>query len=156
MKHALALAVILVFLCVSRCDAQVKFQPFISTGVTTAWQTDVHSAVESGGVAVIVPVSKKFFLRPVVSAGRVIPFSAVNPFPVVQAGGLLGYHTTKRLSLLGGYLETIQLPASGTLYLPTAVVSTATRIHGRWGVYTPVTFNQKAWGASLQIGYTWP
>ena len=153
MKYIIAF--VFASICVSSCDAQVNFQSFASTGITTAWQTGVHSAVETGGAALIVPISKRFFLRPVATAGRAFPLSPAKPFPIVQVGGLVGYRLMKRTSVLGGYLETIQMPKTGALYLPTAVVSTATRIYGHWGIYTPVTFNQKAWGASLQLGYTW-
>jgi hypothetical protein len=111
--------------------------------------------VVTGGAAAIVPVSKKFFLRPVVAVGKVVPLSPANSFPVFQAGGLVGYRATKRVSVLGGYLETMQFPKLGALYLPTATAALAVRVHGHLSAFCPATFNQKAWGLSGQLGLTW-
>ncbi len=146
--------VILALVCVSLSGAQVKIQAFVSTGVTTAWTTGVRSVVTTGGAAALVPVSKKWFVRPVVAAGRVISLSPAKSFPLVQAGGLVGYRATKRVSVLGGYLETMQFPKPGALYLPTAVVSTAIHISRHLGVFVPATFNEKALGLSGQFGVT--
>ena len=134
-------------------EQTIKLQPFVGSGVTRAWATGIRIVTTTGGVAAVVPLHKKFFLRPMIAGGKVVPLSSASSFPVFQAGALLGYRVTKRFSVLGGYLETIQFPKSGALYLPTAVVSTATRIHGRWGIYTPIALNRLVGGCSVQIGY---
>jgi hypothetical protein len=158
------LVVVLSFLALGSFCAQAqeskrqwKLNPFVGSGVTTAWKNGSQSLVVAAGTAAIIPIpiTKKLFLRPVVCAGKVLPLSTAQPFPFVQAGSLLGYRAIKRTSILAGYLETIQFPKSGTLYLPTSVFSTATKIHGGWGVYTPVILNAKAWGISLQVGYNY-
>jgi hypothetical protein len=135
-------------------DRNVKYQPFVGSGITTAWGSGAHSVVSTAGVAIVVPITAKFFLRPVIATGEVLPLTTLQKFPVAQLGGLVGYRATKRTAVLAGCLETMQFPKIGTIYLPTFVVSTATQIHGRWGIYTPTTFNSKAWGMSVQLGYT--
>ena len=139
----------------SIANAQILKQPFIGSGITTAWSNGAHSVVATAGFALVVPVSKKFFIRPVISAGEVVPLSTAKSFPVFQAGCLVGYRLTKKFSALSGFAETIQLPQAGPVYLPTALISTATRLHGRWGIFTPITINARGYGASLQLGYTW-
>jgi hypothetical protein len=135
-------------------DRNVKYQPFVGSGIATAWTNGAHSVISTAGVAAVIPIRNKFFLRPVGAVGEVLPLATLQKFPVAQLGGLVGYKAAKRFAALAGFSETVQFPKTGTLYLPTAIISTATRIHGRWGIYTPTTFNSKAWGMSVQLGYT--
>jgi len=139
-------------------EYSVHIQPFISDGIAVSRVNGTKNDVLTVGVAVVIPVHKKLFVRPVVGAGKSFAIDPAKPtpsVPVVQAGALVGYHATKRFSPIAGYVETMQFPKTGALYLPTLVLSTATRIHGHWGVYTPFTLNARSYGIAAQLGYTW-
>jgi hypothetical protein len=133
----------------------VKFNPFAGSGVTTAWKDGSRSVVSTAGMALIVRLSPKVFVRPVAGVGAIVPLKTLDSFRVVQAGALVGYRIAKRFSVLAGGGETMQFPRTGALYLPTALFSSATRIHGCFGVYTPVTLNGKGYGVSVQAGCIW-
>jgi hypothetical protein len=139
-------------------DRNVHAQPFMSNGISVSRANGMKSDILTVGVAAIVPISKKFFARPIVAAGRsfaIDPPKPVLSVPVFQAGALLGYHATKRFSPVAGFVEAMQFPKTGVnLYLPTLVISTATRVYGHWGIYTPFTVNAKSYGLAIQLGYT--
>lgn len=130
-----------------------KFNPFIGSGVTTAWSDGSRSVVSTAGMAVIVPITKRFFARPLVGTGAVLPIATREPFRVAQIGTLAGYRVIRRTSILAGFAETMQFPKTGAVYLPTFVTSTATRICGAFGIYTPIMLNSKGWGISVQCGF---
>jgi hypothetical protein len=136
-----------------------QLQLFTSEGVTVNRATGAKSDVWTGGVGFVVPKKTKFFGKAFGAAGNVFALNPAKPtprVPVLQVGGLVGYRATKRLSLLTGYIETMQFPStSSNLYLPTFVAVAATRIHGHWSVFTPCTVNEKSWGCSGQLAYVW-
>lgn len=139
-------------------DQNVHAQPFVSNGISVSRANGTKSDVLTVGVAAIVPISGKFFARPVVAIGRSFAIDPLKPapsVPVFQAGALLGYHATKRFSPVAGFVEAMQFPKTGVnLYLPTLVVSTATRVYGHWGIFTPFTVNARSYGFAIQLGYT--
>lgn len=138
-------------------ERSVLIQPFVSDGFFASRVNGANTDLLTAGVAVIAPVSKKFFVRPLVAAGRSFAIDPPKPTPsvsVFQVGALVGYRVVKRFSALTGFQETVQFPKSGTLYLPTFVVSTATRFHGRWGILTPFSVNARSYGICAQLAYT--
>ncbi len=140
-------------------ERTIHLQPFAGAGISVSRANGTESFVTTAGTAVIVPITKKFFLRPVIGAGKSFPLNPPKPtvsVPILQFGSLIGYRATKRTAVLSGFIETIQFPKAGAnVYLPTFVASTATRIHGHWGIYTPFVINARSYGLSLQLGYTW-
>ena len=139
-------------------DRNVRLQPFASDGLSVSRANGVKSDVVTAGMAAVAPISKKVFIRPFVAAGKSFAIDPPKPtpsVPVLQAGAVMGYHATKRFSLVSGFVETMQFPSTGTLYLPTFVASTVTRIHGNWGLFTPFTVNERSYGIAVQLGYTW-
>lgn len=151
-------AMIALILPLSAQEHNVRLQPFASDGFSVSRVNGTKSDIVTAGMAVVAPISEKFFIRPFVGAGRSFAIEPSQPtpsVPVLQVGTVVGYHATKRFSLVSGFMENAQFPATGTLYLPTFVASTVTRIHGRWGLFTPFTVNQRSYGIAAQLGYTW-
>jgi hypothetical protein len=140
-------------------ERNFQWQVFASDGLSINRASGAKSDVLTANFAVVAPKKTKIFIKSFVGTGRSFAINPAKPtssVPVFQVAALLGYRATKRFSPLAGYIETMQFPAtSGNLYLPTFVVTTATRIHGHWGIYTPFTVNQKSWGFAAQLGYTW-
>jgi hypothetical protein len=136
-----------------------QWQFFASDGLSVNRATGAKSDVFTANFAVVAPRKTKFFVKSFVGTGRSFAIDPAKPtpsVPVLQVGALLGYRATKRFSPLVGYIESMQFPStSANLYLPTFVATTATRIHGRWGIYTPFTVNSRSIGGALQLGYTW-
>jgi len=137
-------------------SAQVKKQVFVGSGVVTPWDGGSRTVSTTGGVALVVPLTQKLFMRPVVGAGSITSVKTGRSFPTIQAACLVGWRVTKRTAILGGGGSTFLFPPMApNRVLPTAIFSTATQIHGRWAVFTPVSFNEKGIGVAAQIGYTW-
>lgn len=139
-------------------SAQVKRQAAVGVSAiaprveTAAPATTVHVAF-----ALIVPAGKKFFLRPVVTLAEVNPTpEGKKNFLSVSGIGLVGFRVNPAFSVLGGWGVTINLPAGQpATKLPTVAFSTATKINGHFGVFTPVTVTSKGVGIATQLGVTW-
>lgn len=150
-----ALQILLLFSLGFTAEAQTKKQLFIGSGVTTAWTNGSQGVVTVTGFALVVPMTEKIFVRPVVAAGEAIPLTSAKSFPILQGGCLVGYRATGNFSLLSGFAEIMQFPSTGAVYLPTIPISTATRVDKHWGIFTPVTINARGYGVSVQLGYSW-
>ena len=133
----------------------LKLNPFVGSGIAISWADGSRSVISTTGMAIILPITRRIFVRPLVATGAVLPLTTHEPFRLVQFGGLAGYQVTRRTSTLVGFAETIQFPKTGSIYLPTLLVSTATRIHRCFGLYTPIAITQKAWSFSVQAGCSW-
>jgi hypothetical protein len=160
----LSVMVILVFLSAFPLLAQeasrnYQYQLFTSNAISVNRASGAKSDVWTGDFAIVAPKKTRFFVKSFVGAGSVFaldPAKVTPRVPVLQAAALLGYRATKRFSPLAGYIETMQFPkTSANLYLPTFVVTTATRVHGHWGIYTPFTVNARSYSFAAQLGYTW-
>lgn len=134
-------------------SAQTNTWLLVGSSINTAWSSGRHSAVLSEGIAVTLPLTQRVFIRPGVVVSEVDPLYDAKGFPMLQPACMLGLRATKRFAVLSGFAETIQIPRSGAVYLPTLQISTATRIKSHWGIFTPISFNQKGYGLSLQLGY---
>ncbi|MDR3581707.1 MAG: hypothetical protein P4L67_00330 [Candidatus Pacebacteria bacterium] len=157
----------LLWICVAAISASPLFaqqrnfqmQLFVSDGISVNRASGAKSDALTANFAIVAPRKTKFFVKSFIGTGRSFAINPAKPtpsVPVFQVGALVGYHATKRFSPLAGYIEAMQFPAtSGNLYLPTFIVTTATRIHGHWGIYTPFTVNEKSYCGSAQLGYTW-
>ena len=140
-------------------ERNFQLQLFTSEGVSVNRATGAKSDVWTGGFGFVAPKKTKFFGKAFGAAGDVFALNPAKPtprVPVLQVGGLVGDRVTKRLSLLTGYIETMQFPStSSNLYLPTFVAVAATRIHGHVSFFAPCTVNEKSWGCSGQLAYVW-
>ena len=93
-------------------EYSIHAQSFVSDSISVSRANGRKGDVLTGGVAVVVPVYKKLFVRPVVGAGKsfaINPPKATPSVPVIQAGTLVGYHATKRFSPIVGFTETMDL-----------------------------------------------
>ena len=140
-------------------ERNFQLQLFTSEGVSVNRATGAKSDVWTGGFGFVAPKKTKFFGKAFGAAGDVFALNPAKPtprVPVLQVGGLVGDRVTKRLSLLTGYIETMQFPStSRNLYLPTFVAVAATRINGHVSFFAPCTVNEKSWGCSGQLAYVW-
>ena len=146
---------VILLLSASNMEAQIAKQAFFGSGLSVAWSNGAKTSTSTVGFALVMHVSKKIFLRPVVSGGEVVPLNSAQAFPMIQGGCLFGYRATQRFSVLSGFAETVQFPKAGEVYLPTALISTAIRVRGHWGIFAPITVTARGYSISLQTGYTW-
>jgi hypothetical protein len=140
-------------------ERNFQYQLFASDGLSVNRASGAKSDVLTANFAIVAPKKTKFFVKSFVGAGRSFALDPAKPtpsVPILQVAALVGYRATKRFSPLAGYIEVMQFPAtSANLYLPTFVATTATRIHGHWGIYTPFTVNSRSYSFAAQLGYTW-
>ena len=137
--------------------AQVKKQVFFGAGATAARVTGTPAIPVSGGFALVVPLNKRIFLRPVAAGGFAKPtVPNKSAFPTLQTGGMIGFRASQNFAVLVGGAETFTFPAGKPVSkLPTLIFSSATKISKHCGVFTPVTINARGVSASIQFGYTW-
>ena len=135
--------------------AVVKRQIFFGTGLVAPFEgTKAVSTI--GGIAAILPISSRVFLRPLVGAGANWPLNGGSAVPLLQAGTLLGFKANAHVSLLVGGAMIASFPADKPVAIvPTALFSSAIRLTPHWGIFTPIAVNKKAAGLQVQVGYTW-
>lgn len=134
-------------------NAQTTNWLIVGSGINTTWSSGTRSIMITEGFATTLPINQKIFARLGIAVSEIDPLNNAKNFPMIQPICMMGYRVTKRVAVLSGFAETIQLPQSGLIYLPTFQISTAIRIKSHWGIFTPLSFNEKGYGLTLQLGY---
>lgn len=156
MKQSVLVTILVLGLASSAHALEVHPQVFVGSGFTHSMTAGPDSVATTGGIALVVPVSERFFVRGVVGAGAVVPLAdSADEFPVLQAGALVGRQINSRFSLLAGVAATVLFTPKETLTLPTGIISLFTQIWGPWGVFAPLSYHERGVGFQLQLGYTW-
>lgn len=143
--------------CEAATKTKVKKQVFAGVGYSIPRGVGVEAQTKMAGVAVLVPIAPKFFVRPFAVGGISDPVVSAKPTSrFLQTGMMIGLKATPRFTVLAGGAETFIFPQrKPTLRLPTAIVSTGTKLTAHWGVFTPLTIHEKSVAGALQLGYTW-
>ena len=153
------LFVIVCFLLLAVMQAQagpVKKQVFFGSGLVSPWSGGTKSLSMAGGFAVILPVSQKMFLRPLIAGGANVPLNSATSVPLLQMGALVGFKFSTRVAILsGGALIVAFPPGKPSTVLPTALFSSAWKLTRKWGISTPIAVNKKGAMLAFQVGYTW-
>lgn len=150
--------VVCVPVCAGVVEAQIKRQAAVGvSAVAPRLETVTPATTVHGGFALIVPVAKRLFVRPVVTVALVNPTpEGKKNFFSVSGVGLVGFKVNPAFTVLAGGGITFNFPTGQPVTrLPTLAVSSATKINAQWAIFTPLTVTSKSIGIATQLGLTW-